>query len=48
LRLDATVVDARDMLVYRVLVRDQAAIVDLARLLDWPGSEFAHRAEARS
>ena len=48
LRLDATVVDARDMLVYRVLVRDQAAIVDLARLLDWPGSEFPHRAEARS
>lgn len=29
LQLDAAVVDARDMLVYRVLVRDQAAIVDL-------------------
>ncbi|MEV6269439.1 hypothetical protein AB0L64_19865 [Kribbella sp. NPDC051936] len=29
LRLDTAVVDARDMLVYRVLVRDQAAIVDL-------------------
>jgi sugar diacid utilization regulator len=29
LQLDAAVVDAHDMLVYRVLVRDQAAIVDL-------------------
>ncbi|MGW5192732.1 PucR family transcriptional regulator [Kribbella sp. NPDC004138] len=29
LQLDVPVVDARDMLVYRVLVRDQAAIVDL-------------------
>ena len=29
LQLDAAVVDARDMLVYRVLVRDQAAIVDV-------------------
>ncbi|MET9272973.1 helix-turn-helix domain-containing protein [Kribbella sp. NPDC003557] len=29
LHLEAPVVDARDMLVYRVLVRDQAAIVDL-------------------
>jgi sugar diacid utilization regulator len=29
LRLDTSVVDAQDMLVYRVLVRDQAAIVDL-------------------
>jgi len=29
LQLDAVVVDARDMLVYRVLVRDQAAILDL-------------------
>ncbi|MFG1912540.1 PucR family transcriptional regulator [Kribbella sp. NPDC048928] len=29
LQLDTAVVDAQDMLVYRVLVRDQAAIVDL-------------------
>ena len=29
LRLDAPVVDAGDMLIYRVLIRDQAAIVDL-------------------
>ena len=29
LQLDAPVVDARDMLIYRVLVRDQAALVDL-------------------
>ncbi|SDN85717.1 CdaR family transcriptional regulator [Geodermatophilus sp. DSM 45219] len=31
LDLDAAVVDARDLLVYRVLGRDQAAIVDLVR-----------------
>jgi GGDEF-like domain len=31
LNLDADVVDARDVLVYRVLGRDQAAIVDLVR-----------------
>jgi len=31
LDLDADVVDARDLLVYRVLGRDQAAIVDLVR-----------------
>ncbi|MFG1812219.1 PucR family transcriptional regulator [Kribbella sp. NPDC049174] len=29
LQLEASVVDARDMLVYRVVIRDQAAIVDL-------------------
>ncbi|MEU4291648.1 helix-turn-helix domain-containing protein [Kribbella sp. NPDC026596] len=36
LRLDAAVVDARDMLVYRVLVRDQAAIVDLIQAVLTP------------
>ncbi|RZU16334.1 CdaR family transcriptional regulator [Kribbella rubisoli] len=36
LRLDAPVVNARDMLVYRVLVRDQAAIVDLIQAVLTP------------
>jgi sugar diacid utilization regulator len=36
LRLDAVVVDAEDMLVYRVLVRDQAAIVDLIQAVLTP------------
>ena len=31
LQLDAPVIDARDMLIYRVLIRDQAAIVDLVQ-----------------
>jgi sugar diacid utilization regulator len=31
LRLDAEIIDARDVLVYRVLGRDQAAIIDLVR-----------------
>ena len=31
LQFDATVVDARDMLIYRVLMRDQAAMVDLVQ-----------------
>lgn len=31
LQLDAAVVDARDMLIYRVLMRDQAAMVDLVQ-----------------
>ncbi|MEU4602602.1 helix-turn-helix domain-containing protein [Kribbella sp. NPDC023972] len=36
LRLDTPVVDAQDMLVYRVLVRDQAAIVDLIQAVLTP------------
>lgn len=36
LQLDAPVVDAHDMLVYRVLVRDQAAIVDLIQAVLGP------------
>ena len=36
LQLDAPVVDARDMLVYRVLIRDQAAIVDLIQAVLGP------------
>ncbi len=36
LQLDTPVVDARDMLVYRVLIRDQAAIVDLIQAVLGP------------
>jgi sugar diacid utilization regulator len=36
LKLDAATVDAQDMLVYRVLVRDQAAIVDLIQAVLGP------------
>jgi sugar diacid utilization regulator len=36
LRLDASVVHARDLLVYRVLVRDQVAIVDLVHAVLGP------------
>jgi sugar diacid utilization regulator len=36
LRLEAAVVDARDMLVYRVLIRDRAAIVDLVEAVLGP------------
>ncbi|WP_327640781.1 helix-turn-helix domain-containing protein [Kribbella sp. NBC_00482] len=36
LRLEGAVVDARDMLVYRVLVRDQAAIADLIQAVLTP------------
>jgi sugar diacid utilization regulator len=36
LQIDTTVVDAHDMLVYRVLVRDQAAIADLIQAMLGP------------
>ena len=45
LRLDAAVVDARDMLVYRVLVRDQAAIVDLIQAVLTPLTQARGGAE---
>ncbi|TCO19618.1 PucR-like helix-turn-helix protein [Kribbella steppae] len=45
LRLDAAVVDAEDMLVYRVLVRDQAAIVDLIQAVLTPLTEARGGAE---
>jgi sugar diacid utilization regulator len=45
LRLDAPVVDARDMLVYRVLVRDQAAIVDLIQAVLAPLTQARGGAE---
>jgi sugar diacid utilization regulator len=45
LQLDAAVVDARDMLVYRVLVRDQAAIVDLIQAVLVPLTQSRGGAE---
>lgn len=45
LQLDAAVVDARDMLVYRVLVRDQAAIVDLIHAVIGPLTQARGGAE---
>ncbi|TCO42417.1 PucR-like helix-turn-helix protein [Kribbella antiqua] len=45
LRLDTAVVDARDMLVYRVLVRDQAAIVDLIQAVLTPLTQARGGAE---
>jgi sugar diacid utilization regulator len=45
LRLDTAVVDARDMLVYRVLIRDQAAIVDLIQAVLTPLTEARGGAE---
>jgi sugar diacid utilization regulator len=45
LRLDSAVVDARDMLVYRVLVRDQAAIVDLIQAVLTPLTQARGGAE---
>jgi sugar diacid utilization regulator len=45
LQLDAAVVDARDMLVYRVLVRDQAAIVDLIQAVLGPLTQARGGAE---
>ena len=45
LQLDAPVVDARDMLVYRVLIRDQAAIVDLIQAVLGPLTQARGGAE---
>jgi sugar diacid utilization regulator len=45
LRLDTAVVDAEDMLVYRVLIRDQAAIVDLIQAVLAPLTEARGGAE---
>ncbi|MER7243106.1 helix-turn-helix domain-containing protein [Kribbella sp. NPDC000426] len=45
LRFDAPVVDAKDMLVYRVLVRDQAAIVDLIQAVLTPLTQARGGAE---
>jgi sugar diacid utilization regulator len=45
LQLDAPVVDAHDMLVYRVLVRDQAAIVDLIQAVLGPLTQARGGAE---
>jgi sugar diacid utilization regulator len=45
LQLDARVVDAHDMLVYRVLVRDQAAIVDLIQAVLGPLTQARGGAE---
>ena len=45
LQLDADVVDARDMLIYRVLVRDQAAIVDLVHAVLGPLTQARGGAE---
>ncbi|MPZ95296.1 MAG: PucR family transcriptional regulator [Propionibacteriales bacterium] len=45
LHLDATVVDARDLLIYRVLVRDKAAIVDLVQAVLGPLTQARGGAE---
>jgi sugar diacid utilization regulator len=45
LQLDTPVVNARDMLVYRVLVRDQAAIVDLIQAVLGPLTQARGGAE---
>ena len=45
LQLDAPVVAARDMLVYRVLIRDQAAIVDLIQAVLGPLTQARGGAE---
>ena len=45
LQLDAAVVDAEDMLVYRVLIRDQAAIVDLIQAVLGPLTQARGGAE---
>jgi sugar diacid utilization regulator len=45
LQLDAPVVDSRDMLVYRVLIRDQAAIVDLIQAVLGPLAQARGGAE---
>lgn len=45
LQLDTAVVDAQDMLVYRVLVRDQAAIVDLIQAVLVPLTQARGGAE---
>ena len=45
LQLDTPVVDARDMLVYRVLIRDQAAIVDLIQAVLGPLTQARGGAE---
>lgn len=45
LQLDATVVDAHDMLIYRVLIRDQAAIIDLVQSVLGPLTQARGGAE---
>ncbi|MEU4392131.1 helix-turn-helix domain-containing protein [Kribbella sp. NPDC023855] len=45
LQLDSPVVDARDMLVYRVLIRDQAAIADLIQAVLGPLTQARGGAE---